>query len=434
MQAVLFVVALFCSYLKLFYFNYKNVRCQQSLKLTYIFCFSSTTGAAFAVPPKEIHLPAPKVKTTVKEAHQEHAVNVVQHVPIVKNVVRTVKKIVPVVQEVPIHIHRDLILKSPVKVPKVIDIKKTILQPHIRHVPVDKPYLVHRKVPVFHHQIRRIPEPRPRIVKIPRIVPITKVLNRIIEVPHIVNKVRRKKVIRPVPVVRTHVRKVHVPVKMRVVVPEPVIQTRHTQSVETVGVPQTVVRKVKIPKTYVLKDLVPVPEKAAGTVSRVASVVNRGPDRARADAAARAVIASNANIRATVTVGQPGPVLPGPGPGGAGLAASVAAGGAGGAAVMGGGAIVGGGPIGVGGPLGDDGPLPGATGTFLEESRTRASLIRRLSESMIDMKITACIYIMPMVNSKGNGLYRPLGDHCAVHPGIWSQSGLDTTFTYVDII
>nr|H2A0K6.1 RecName: Full=Valine-rich protein; AltName: Full=Alveoline-like protein; Flags: Precursor [Pinctada margaritifera]CCE46147.1 alveoline-like protein [Pinctada margaritifera] len=219
-------------------------------------------GAALADPPKQIHLPTPKVKRVEKLAHQEHAVNVVQAVPITKTVVRTVNVPKTLIQEVPIHVYTDLVLKSPVPRRKVIDIKKTVLQPHIRHVPVDQPYVVHRRVPVIHTKIVRQPRPVHRIVKIPKLKVVQKQLNRIIDVPQIVTKERIHRVIKPVPVERTRIQHVDVDVPMRVVVPEPVVQDRHTQSVETVPVPHDVVRKVKVPKTFVLKDLIPVPEKA----------------------------------------------------------------------------------------------------------------------------------------------------------------------------
>ncbi|XP_048750481.1 uncharacterized protein LOC125662345 isoform X2 [Ostrea edulis] len=211
-----------------------------------------------------IHVPAPKPQVVRVPALQEHPVRQVQHVPIRQTVVKQVNVPRDIVREVPVIVEKKLILRQPQIRKFPIDVQKTILQPYVKHVPQVRVNYRQKPYDVWHtRQVKKIINvPRPYPVVKHKI--ITKVLNRIVDVPHKVYKDRVKvvRVPQPFKVQKVHHRKIEVPVEVRVPVPR--VRVKQTQEVQRVPIDVTVVKKVGIPKRTTLTEIVPVPVKPEG--------------------------------------------------------------------------------------------------------------------------------------------------------------------------
>nr|XP_022307204.1 valine-rich protein-like isoform X4 [Crassostrea virginica] len=236
-----------------------------------IFVLSALMGLALGdpLPPVQkhteiIHVPAPKPVVKKVPALQEHAVRQIQHVPIRQTVVKEINVPKDIYREVPVIVEKKLILRQPHIRKFPIDVQKTLLQPHIKHVPQVRVNYRKRPYDVWHTKEVK------KIINVPRPVPvikhkiITKVLNRIVDVPHKVykDKVKVVQVPQPFKVQKVHHRKIDVPIEVRVPVPR--VHVKQTQEVQKVPIDVTVVKKVAIPRRTTLTEIVPVPVKQGG--------------------------------------------------------------------------------------------------------------------------------------------------------------------------
>ncbi|XP_062609712.1 uncharacterized protein LOC134271526 isoform X4 [Saccostrea cucullata] len=211
-----------------------------------------------------IHVPAPKPQVRHVPALQEHPKQVIQHVPIRQTVVKQINVPRDILREVPVIVEKKLILKQPHIRRFPIDVKKTLLQPHIKHVPQVRVNYRKRPYDVWHTKTVK------KIIKVPRPYPVvkhkivTKVLNRVVDVPHKVykDKVKVVQVPQPFKVQKVHHRKIDVPIEVRVPVPR--VNIKRTQEVQKVPIDVTVVKKVGIPRKTTLTEIVPVPVKPEG--------------------------------------------------------------------------------------------------------------------------------------------------------------------------
>ncbi|XP_061192892.1 uncharacterized protein LOC133201125 [Saccostrea echinata] len=211
-----------------------------------------------------IHVPAPKPVVRHVPALQEHPKQIVQHVPIRQTVVKEINVPRDIIREVPVIVEKKLILRQPHIRKFPIDVKKTLLQPHIKHVPQVR--VNYRKKP---YEVWHTKEVK-KIIKVPRPYPVikhkivTKVLNRVVDVPHKVykDKVKVVQVPQPFKVQKVHHRKIDVPIEVRVPVPR--VNVKRTQEVQKVPIDVTVVKKVGIPRKTTLTEIVPVPVKPEG--------------------------------------------------------------------------------------------------------------------------------------------------------------------------
>nr|XP_022307294.1 uncharacterized protein LOC111113358 isoform X3 [Crassostrea virginica] len=299
-----------------------------------IFVLSALMGLAFGdpLPPVQkhteiIHVPAPKPVVKKVPALQEHAVRQIQHVPIRQTVVKEINVPKDIYREVPVIVEKKLILRQPHIRKFPIDVQKTLLQPHIKHVPQVRVNYRKRPYDVWHTKEVK------KIINVPRPVPvikhkiITKVLNRIVDVPHKVykDKVKVVQVPQPFKVQKVHHRKIDVPIEVRVPVPR--VHVKQTQEVQKVPIDVTVVKKVAIPRRTTLTEIVPVPVKqnqgldvggVAGVVQRQDVVVEGGPAGVVTDTlvggGAVGAHAGDTLVGEIHTTGIHRDIIPGPGP------------------------------------------------------------------------------------------------------------------------